>query len=427
MLKVYINMKKQGRLFSSEGNKPIKNGVMRIRSKNLYLTYSQTEKNWTREFMLEELTRRIEIKNYVIGLEYHLDGGLHFHIVICLKQQPSKAMDFFNIKDPITGKPYHPNIQKADIVHDVLYSIKEDKEYLIKGFDVEALRKKAKEVKESNILNQCIRVFQTEGYNKALDFFLETATISQKGKFTTRVKNVLKSLNEMKNRLPITTAKYQIDDFYKLVGVEEFIKVFKKDSGHGAMFIGGVSNAGKTHYIEALLTSFNYKWITIGDLEELKSYDLNSLDFIIFDDVCFKRIKQPEEFLKLFEHLKPTSIPCRNYNPIIPAGVGRIFLSNLSFYQLLDRRKIETNVAVLRRVFDCVIIHYLSPKIPKHPKSKAIVYYPQHTINLNFNNCDIKVEGDLNINLRDYILPEYNSLEDKIINIDSFAEKKLTE
>lgn len=372
----------------------------------------------------------------MIGQEFHADGGVHFHIVLILETQPNKSIRFFDIQDPKTNVSYHPNIKSASIEHHVLYCTKEDKEPLIKGFNLESLRKKVKEKKDNNTLEKVVEVFEREGYNKALDFFLEKASTTQKTKFTTRVRNILKTLQEMHNRLPPKTANFDLDAFYKVVGIENFFKIFSKNTEPGAMFIGGVSNAGKTHYIEALLTKLSYRWITVSDFEDLKSYDLHSVDFIIFDDVNFEKIKHAEDFLKLFEHLRPMSIPCRIWNPIIPAGVGRIFLSNMSFYELLVKKSQDENIALIRRVFECVIIYYLSPHIKRNPKAKAVDYYPEHQDiasitninNITINVVNSTVNGDLNINPRDFTLPEYYSVENQINDINSFVDNyKITD
>lgn len=390
----------------------------RIQIQNVFLTYSKTHASVTRDYILKALQDKINFKKYVIAKEYHKDNNIHFHVVISFPNQLNKAMNFFDIEVPSVENPYHPNVKYAKpLAQKVLYCVKEDKEYLVKGFNIEKLRKQEEQRKRGDILMQSIKVLDEEGYNKALDFFLATANPRQKAKYTSRVANTLKALNTMKNRLTLPKAKYKLEAFYKLSGIENFIKAFSKDSGHGAMYIGGITGIGKTHYFEALLTELKLRWITVATFEQLKNYDLHAIDFIIFDDVNLSRFKDHDDFLKLFEHLKATPIPCRHFDPIIPAGVGRIFLSNFSFFDILEQKGLADDLALIRRVYDCVIVHYLSPKIPVIKKSKAIEYQPQ--ININIINSTIT--GNLQFNSRDFNIPEYKSIENRIILIPNFA------
>lgn len=54
--------------------------VFRLNAKKLSFTYSQCPPHWTKELVLAKYqTIRPDLKEYVIGQEYHQDGGLHYH------------------------------------------------------------------------------------------------------------------------------------------------------------------------------------------------------------------------------------------------------------------------------------------------------------------------------------------------------------
>lgn len=399
----------------------------RIRVKNVFLTYSQVDEKVTREYILKELSKKAKFSKYVIAKELHKDKGIHFHVVLNFNKQLNHSMNFFDIKNPNKkGKAYHPNIKYAKpLWQKVLYCIKEDQNYLINGFSIEQFKKLEESNSKNDLMAQVILKYREEGYNKALDYFLENSTDKQRLRFTTKIMNILKTLNHIASRIPLPNAKFTLEDFYRVVGVENFFKVFDKKFGFGTIFLGGITGIGKSNYFEALLTALGKKWVIVTDFEELKNYDLKLIDFIIFDDVDFKNYKTHEDFLKLFDHLKPTPIPCRHYDVVIPAGVGRIFLSNLSFYQVLEKVGLSNDEAIIRRVYECVIIHYLSPKIKINKRTKAIVYNISHITNYNIINSTI--DGNLIINPREHLIPEYKSIENKILNIESFVDEAQTQ
>lgn len=406
----------------------------RIRLFHVSLTYSTvdrflSEENITRQFIFDELKNKKQFDQYMIGLENHKNGERHFHVVLSFKKQLNQPMNFFAIKDLKTNLTSYPNVEYANPLWiKVLYCMKEDTEYLT-NYPIEEFQKRKEKSDKGNLLNQVTSIYETEGYTKAIAFFKLNSTTNQKVKFTTRIFGILNTLEKMGKKITDTIAQYNINDFYKLEIFEYFIlNDYSKTSGPGSIIIAGTPNSGKTNYIQAFLTSIGLKWILIGDFEELKKYEdtLHEYDFIIFDDVDFSRFKTHEDFLKLFEHVNPTSIPCRHYNPTIPAGVGRIFLTNRSFFEILNTVKLTEDQSIIRRVKEHILIYYLSPKIKENKNTATIKYNFKNITNYNItnsNNNEIIINH--NTQPREFSIPTYNSFENKIINIDDFAKKQI--
>ena len=395
-----------------------------IRAKHLFLTYSQVPSDWTREFVLESLKAKIEIKSYIVSLEHHKDEGIHFHVTLSLEKQPNVPMRFFDILDPTTKEPYHPKVDVADLITNVLYCVKEDTAYLIFGYDLASLRRKKDKQRSTAIIQETVKAFEKEGYNGAIAYFLAKASVTQKTLYSSKVKTTLKALREMRNRLEEPRARFHINDFFKVGLLEQFLSIYTKDSSIGAVFIGGLTGIGKTEFIEALLTSRDDRWLTVSTLEELHKYDLHLYDFIIFDDVDLSRFDTPESFLRLFDHRKASSIPCRWSNPIIPKGVGRIFVSNVSFYGTLLRASLQDHEELIRRVLDLVLIHYLSPKVPRYKKNRALEIGQQLVIKVDARGN----KGNITLNTaqlrpREQEVPVFNSFDHNITCIPSFLNK----
>jgi len=100
----------------------------RLQGKNLFLTYSQTDLALTREDILNQLSKLLCIKGYLIAQELHQNGGTHFHVVVSLKKRCDirnpKALDLL-----FNNKIYHGNYQVARNTNATKeYVLKTDKE-----------------------------------------------------------------------------------------------------------------------------------------------------------------------------------------------------------------------------------------------------------------------------------------------------------
>lgn len=101
----------------------------RFNASRVFLTYSQTPRRFTPQVVLKQITKKAEVKDYLISQEHHKDGGTHIHAYIeFTKKLDTKDSRFFDLEYYRQG--YHPNIQKVTKVHRLWEYIKKDKKYI---------------------------------------------------------------------------------------------------------------------------------------------------------------------------------------------------------------------------------------------------------------------------------------------------------
>ena len=161
-------------------------GHFRVQYKNIFLTYSQINKESTREEFLQNIRLKVNLwvlEKYVIAFETHKDGNLHCHAVIVLEKKPNiKSERYFDlIKE---GVVYHPNIKMARPLDDkVVYVTKEDKQPLVYGFDVKAITASVFNNRTyEKILVSLVEIQKKKGLHAALDYFQHSADFLTLGK-----------------------------------------------------------------------------------------------------------------------------------------------------------------------------------------------------------------------------------------------------
>lgn len=103
--------------------------TFRFNAQKVFLTYSQVGKRFTPEVLLEAISAKAEVQDYLISQEEHADGGFHLHAYFKFtKKLDTKSQSFFDV--PWYGKERHPNIQKPRSVHKIWDYIKKDKQYI---------------------------------------------------------------------------------------------------------------------------------------------------------------------------------------------------------------------------------------------------------------------------------------------------------
>lgn len=112
-----------------EVEKPVKSKKFRLSGKLLFLTYSQIHPGLTKEGILEQLKKliNVEIREYACAIELHKDGGVHSHVFLDLVRR-------CNVVNPelldleYEGKTYHGNYQ-------IVRNKKATLEYIFKNKD----------------------------------------------------------------------------------------------------------------------------------------------------------------------------------------------------------------------------------------------------------------------------------------------------
>lgn len=105
----------------------------RFNAEKVFLTYSQTRRNMTHQWLLDRLNAKSEVYEYLISQERHKGGGYHLHAYVHFHSTlDTKNVNYFDVVHYSTG--YHPNIKKPDFSGNGRYRlydyIKKDGNYI---------------------------------------------------------------------------------------------------------------------------------------------------------------------------------------------------------------------------------------------------------------------------------------------------------
>lgn len=124
--------------------------------------------------------------------------------------------------------------------------------------------------------------------------------------------------------------------------------------GWRVVYMWGSSNTGKTtwavHQFERPLL--------ISELDELRYFDKDVYDGIIFDDVSFHNCTT-ESLIHILDWDFTRNIRCRYYNATIPAHTRKIICSNKHWGELFRIEHTEQREAVYRRISQ--VVHVTGP------------------------------------------------------------------
>lgn len=239
----------------------------------------------------------------------------HTHLAIKFKRQP-------NIRDPrkFDFGGIHPNIEglgsKLHQVNTWKYHEKEPIEIFRIGLGPGGLYSSST---EQNIKNA--RTL----YDACKDAGIEIKTVSD-----------IKAIREDQPRRPQYVHKYEGTRWTLPLRTS-----FKN------LFVYGPTGTGKTQWA---LHHFRNPYLC-SHIDELRNFDANQNDGIVFDDMSFHHMPR-EGIIHLLDWDEDRSIHCRYYCAYIPAGTKKIFTSNKTFEETFP---IDDYGAIRRRITE--IIH----------------------------------------------------------------------
>jgi len=332
----------------------------RVQYKNIFLTYSQISKESTREEFLKNIELKVKVwglQKYVVSFEKHKDGNLHCHAVIVLKKKP-------DIKNPrhfdlvCGGVVYHPNIKLARPLDEkAVYIVKEDKEPLVSGFNLEKLKKDVfnKKTYEKLIIT-LVEIQKDKGFHAALDYFEKNASSLVLGQFTGKVTKALKAIESLKNRRELVPSKYPSSSFLRLDSLEKYLSLVGTGNHEFCYYLSGEPGAGKTEKVISDLNSAGLSFIHAKGVEDLREKILEDT-IIVLDDsgLGSEEGKSRNALVKFLECNRKTLLPCRFNDISVPAGSPRIVISNQTFYSLLKSKGLLHDLALTRRVMETYV------------------------------------------------------------------------
>lgn len=255
--------------------------TFRISAKKLYLTYSQVHENMKHHDVLQSLKQKDHWNfNFLISREKHLDGGIHFHVLLTAKNKFNiRTQNFLDIT--YQEKTYHGNYQAAKSPTALVEYICKAGDYITDFTNIQQgqlltdkrllIQSALKDGVDNALLEHCKQLPE-----KAL------ANLSLTGAHSYFEK--LKALKENKQaqqskdldaQTPFTLNDF---DFSKNPELEKWIHNPSK-----TLILAGPSGTGKTQFCKAFAQSRELRTLILSHTEDFK-YLTHDHDCIIVDD-----------------------------------------------------------------------------------------------------------------------------------------------
>ncbi len=273
----------------------------RINAKNLFLTYSQIDKEITHLEILEQLQTKLDIKKYIIAIEEHSNKlGIHSHVLLCLPRRYDIRSESFldlNWKDKI----YHGNYQSVrNLNHVIKYIIKENNYIKSESFKLYTNNKGELISLKEHILIQA----RKNGINKALKEFIDEDPNKAVSELSIIEKN-LKGILHVEKKITDEEWPFElahIDKSTLPLGMQHLTgKDLKNLFNNKAVAIVGKAGYGKTFLAKTLAHSCGKKPLFIKHYEGIKNFDESKHNSIVFDDANLRDLKSEQDILNLLD------------------------------------------------------------------------------------------------------------------------------
>lgn len=225
-----------------------KKGRFRISAKKLFLTYSQIPTEMTEHDAYIPLQQKLDIRNYLIAVEKHKDGGLHIHAVIVLRKK-------CNITSPKTldlvfeNKPIHGNYAPVKNINQSIAYVCKDTNY-ITDF------KNIKDGKLMSIPEEILHVFEERGERAAMLHYLNSYPDKAFGpKGIVNTQRLFKLVDRLKVEVPsVPETPFKITDF----DIPEDLQQWIDQGGQPTLILGGDAGLGKTSLVKTIVLPITF-------------------------------------------------------------------------------------------------------------------------------------------------------------------------
>ena len=280
-----------------ELGEPLDDKEFRFRGKKVLLTYTHSgplDKQKLHEFLNKKFKQDCDVK---ICHEQHADGEIHTHACVLLKKMPdvknSRLLDYEGV---------HPNWRPPKSIehwkNQVKYMDKEDPD--VYG-EITVPKDKDEEFAEV-----CAYVKECKTIKQVFSMGPYLRMISSKVNFWER-------FWKENHKKKVTKALYSMNNF-RLQPITDWTKNW---------LVFGKAGTGKTQWA---LAHFQNP-LLVSHTDDLKEFDPEDHDGIVFDDMSFKHLPS-DGIIHLLDKEIDRSIHARFYNAEIPAGVPKIFCHN---------------------------------------------------------------------------------------------------
>jgi len=333
----------------------------RIQSKKVFLTYSQVKKDWDHDEVLKRLKVLVshfsnnKIITFLIGFEKHMDGGLHYHIVLGLRNVlDSRNCRCFDLEDE------HPNIvsvKNMQVFYEkIVYSSKDGNFIKSSNLNLDEINNFLNSKKSMALMDEkLLDILEKEGYHAALNYFRDNASKKMIVKNVTRVIRFLKASEHLYTRRhKLGKADYSNSDFKRLASLEKAI------AERRSYWMSGPSHIGKTSKVQAELAARNIPFFVLRSSDTLQGQDIKPGDVVIADDAAIHTLfKDRDHIVQAFdtEHIRELS--ARYSNITLPKGVPLYVLTNEDLCAFLDRFGCRGDKAIINRLEESRVLEDL--------------------------------------------------------------------
>ena len=311
-----------------------------LQSKELFLTYPQVPATLTKEQVLNQLRGKLKVVGYIVKEKLHLDGGKHFHVYLRLSTR-CKILSPTRLDLNADGVTCHGNYQAARSVDNV-------REYCLKdgeGSSYITNLELDSSGNEVSLETKLLRMLKEVGLTATLDYFYTNHEDMVFKKLSSYVRTLTMANKILKSKTK-SVASYPSSDYVYHPEIDGYIA--DPNPPKHTLYVSGGSNLAKTSAIMAKAVEYGENFLFMRHLDQLKKYNPEFHTILIFDDIRLPR--DHDSLISLFDVEEDTCVNVKFDAIMIPKGTRRIQISNMALMDMLAKRNLQDDQAIIRRV-----------------------------------------------------------------------------
>lgn len=294
----------------------------RISARKIFLTYSQVNPIITAKQILEILKKKMNFYEveYLIGKEFHQDGGTHYHVILRKQNKFNITnQDFLDIQ--YKQKNYHGNYKAVKYLDEAVAYVCKHNDYIT---NIENIQNGKLLTSKQFIIQQV----EQKGMEKALLEHYKKQPEKALADFTSALKKQFNDIEKIKATLqldeiqtPFTLENFQIPD-----EIKQWIQNPKK-----TLVLIGDSAVGKTQFCKAFVKQKNLKTLLVNHKEDFRRIN-SSYHAIIIDDANIHELEETQ-LLSLIENQEDKTLRVLYDSVFKKAGIVQMIAMNIAEFQ----------------------------------------------------------------------------------------------
>lgn len=290
----------------------------RISAKRLFLTYSQVNPEITAEYILEYFKNKTNYYDfdYVIGKEFHKNGGTHFHVVLIRNTKfEIKTVDALDIQ--YQEQNYHGNYTPVKHLREVVAYACKHNHYIT---NLSNLRDGKLLTAKEYIIQQV----QEKGVEQALiDHYSNSSDKAIAGMSISALKKHFHDVAKLEENLRLN----KIDTPFELQHfiVQDELKQWVENPNKTLILVGD-SGLGKTQFCKAFVKEKRLKTLVVNHKEDFRRLN-STYDAIIIDDANIHEFEETQ-LLSLIDNETDKTLRVLYDSVVKKAGIIQMIAMN---------------------------------------------------------------------------------------------------